>query len=132
MRFASALALTFLLVAPVASSIGSDAHDTLAVSILGVEPGVATISWTPAPAGVIYNVYRGPSKDALELIAQTASTAFLDEETPVGDVWYVIVAQEQAGEIGDLVGKFRGSCVSHRGTTGVTVTAAHCIPTRPL
>ena len=133
MRIGVALVLSMFLV-PLAVSSEGEARDALAVGIYHVDGVGAIISWSPAPGATGYEVYRGPTLDDLTLIGSTETTIFFDPDSPAGDVWYMILSTHPATipVLNGGIGTYKGACVDHHGMTGISVSAANCLPTRPI
>ena len=136
MRFAVACTLALLLAPSFVSSTEAQPRDALAVSVYGVPDVGVIVAWTPAPNAVGYAIFRGASPDDAEYVGQSTTVLFHDPAPLEGASWYVIYSIEprESGALGALaaLGKFRGSCVHQSGTTGVTVTASHCMPADPI
>jgi hypothetical protein len=138
MRFAVACTLALLLAPPLVSSTGAEPRDALAVSVYTADEVGAIVTWTVAPGAIGYAVYRGDSPESATFLAHTPGNAFHDPDTPDRETWYVILSVHPQNGGRDLLdprddfGGFRGSCISQRGATGVTVTASHCLPSDPF
>lgn len=122
MRVILALAISLAL-APLAQSADDGERGRLAVSIIQVNNDAVIVAWTPAPGAVSYEVYRGTSPETATKIAETRTTAILDEAPQVGNIWYIV----RSVQLNSDGGSYGGSCVDHHGTTGVSVTTKHCL-----
>lgn len=130
MRSVVALTLALLLAPTLASASQEEPRDALAMTIVGVDDVATSVSWSPAPVALLYEVYRGPSMDELTLLGTTPSTSFLDmTESSEDTVWYVVIGRAVSQSVGEHLHTMRGKCVATRGTTGYSVTLAHCMPT---
>lgn len=131
MRTSIALAIVLLML-PLASSTEAEPRDALAVSLFDIEESAVVVTWSAAPGAIAYDIYKGPTQKDLTLVGESTTTVWLDESAHTGTTWYVVVTKHAQGapELG--LGAYRGACVNQRGTTGVSVTAAHCVPARPL
>lgn len=123
MRSFVALALVILVAPTLAIAARSEDQQHLSVTIVAVDPG-AVVAWTPALGPVTYEVYRGTHPGDITLVAKTASTKFFDEDAPPGALYYLVLAllETNASRTGT------GDCIASRGTTGYSVTIAHCMP----
>lgn len=122
--------LTLLLVPPAWSERTDEPRRGISVTLLDAPGAGVTVAWTPAPAVLVYEVYRGPSLSDLTLIATTSETAYHDADARDGaTTWYVIIghAVPIMGAGLDLVHDMRGECVTQRGT-GASVTVRNCTP----
>lgn len=127
-----ALLLSTLLLVPLAHSSEAEPRDALEVSIWSFDVSSAFLSWTPAPGAIGYLIFRGDTPETATLIGQSATTTFYDATAPVEQAWYVILSVQSENGAFDIVSPSRGACIKHKGATGLSVTTAHCIPTRPL
>lgn len=127
----AALAVVILAPLPLSHAAESEREPVHALDVLLVDmPGVATIvSWTPAPLADRYLVYRGPSLDALTLVATTDVTSFVDDAVPVDDtaVWYLILGKAPTNSVMPDTPDRKGQCVSQRDHR-TSVTASNCTP----
>ena len=124
--------LATLLCAPLAYSSEAEPRDALEVSIYTLEETGAIITWSASPGAVGYRIFRGDSPENVVFIGRSATTSFVDETAPAEQVWYVILSDQlNVGTI-EAFSPARGTCLKHKGLTGVSLTMAHCLPTRPL
>jgi len=133
MRFGAAFVFAITLLPAVAGLAETEPRDAMAVAIFSSEDLGVIVTWSPAPNAISYAVYRGASLDDLVLLGETPATFWHDEDPLPGESWYVILSQAAASDPPSPAdfGSFQGSCVNRNGTTGVTVTASHCVPTEP-
>lgn len=124
MRVLVALALVILVAPTFASAARSDDSQRLSVTIVALDQLGTAVSWSPAVGPVVYEIYRGPGPDDLTLVGKTPTTSFFDENTPPGMLYYLVIAT--LGAHAKHTGS--GDCIASRGTTGYSVTLAHCMP----
>lgn len=128
MRFLIALTVA-LFVAPsvVTAESQQEPRDALTVSVVRVVGKGVYVAWTPAPGATMYQVYRGPTLDDLELLYQTPATEYADLAVPNEDMWYQIVSVGLSSNLADELGPMRGRCLSMR-SAGFGITLANCMP----
>lgn len=126
------LALTVaLVIAPsvVTAESQQEPRDALSVTLVRVVGKGVYVAWTPAPGAVMYQIFRGPTLETLELLTQTPATGHADLAAPNEDMWYQIVSVGPASNVGDELGPMRGRCLSMR-SAGIAVSLAHCMPSQ--
>lgn len=126
------LMLSMLLLAPVAHSSEAEPRDALEVSIWSIDVSSALVTWTPAPGAIGYLIFRGDTPETATLIGQSAATTFYDATAPLEEAWYVVLSVQSENGAFEIGSPSRGACIKHKGATGLSVTTAHCIPTRPF
>lgn len=121
-----ALACAILLASPLVGATDRASRERLAVTLIDISDLGTQVTWSVGTMAVAYLVYRGPDNENLELLAETSSNFFFDDDPPTGDVHYLILSVDPYGSD---IGRARGACVNHRGATGISIALVHCIPT---
>lgn len=127
MRLTLAFVVALLFAPTMSASDAPEPEHGLAVTVVRVQDEFIDVSWSPAPAAVVYELYRGPALDDLTLVTQTPTLAFTDLAAPDEDTWYVVVSRVPESTTSFKSGP-SGKCLILRGFTGVSVHVASCAP----
>lgn len=128
MRLYVVLVVAFALAPTLATATTKEPEDELAVTVVRIQGKGVYVEWAYATGAVTYEVWRGTSLQAMQHIATTPNLQFTDFHPPDADVWYQIVSQVPDQVPDELASPMRGKCLALRGATGISVTAAHCMP----
>lgn len=114
------------------SAESQEPTDALGVTVLRIDGKGVYMTWTPAQGAVLYDVYRGTDLNDMQYMGATPNLQFTDWSPPPQDTWYQVVSQYPQSLPQDLGGPMRGRCLAIHGTTGFSLTLAHCMPNIPL
>ena len=113
------------------SQSSNEPVDALGVTVIRIEGKGVYMSWTPAQGSVMYDVFRGPDFEHMTYMGTTPNLQFTDWNPPDEDTRYQVVSQYPSSLPDDLGGPMRGRCLAVQGTTGFSLTLAHCMPKLP-